>query len=673
FNCHLGAVESHDAYAMNEAEDFNFVQNAQVLYSGNTDDGGGMVGPMRNKHYIGYRRVDFGSKPASHLDLRVNITLASSGINVFLDQPNAAKGILLCSVKGSDLVATRTWDTIRKMINQPVTGVHDIYFVATGSGQTNINWWQFQSLNPVYADLTNGQGTLTTSFAAVQPEALVDGDLTTACVAPIEEGSATWIQYQSPSPMLLNGYQLFSGSTEEGDPSGWSLQASDDGKNWETLHEEPDTTFIVRGQRYFADVQPNKAYTYYRLLFNLGETQAKFSLSEWQLLGHCIDESDLTADGGTIIEGNETLIDHIGKTTVPSPFSIVYCPIGNYTLSAYSITISDAAKAPTSWKLEGSANGTSYKLIDQRTDADFPYSGCTNVYRINPEDSYLYYRLTVDDEEAEITQWQLFGKPDFGTYYADVTTIATITASEGSDAEALIDDDGTTFSTLSGSNPYWDIATTIPVKVLGFSLVSANDASLDPQIVTLYGYDEDGTQTQISNKTLTFPARGSRLSFTTTTTKLFKQFRLQVDEAAGSSVRLADFELYGAAVAEKEDPILLMPTNVVTSAAGLSNTEQIARVYDCNRSTNYRATFAEPVIITYTFDQPVSINAYSITASKNEPTRDPASWVLEAANISVTNSEDWTVLDSRSEEIFSHRYATQFYILNEESRMKNEE
>ena len=57
------------------------------------------------------------------------------------------------------------------------------------------------------------------------------------------------------------------------------------------------------------------------------------------------------------------------------------------------------------------------------------------------------------------------------------------------------------------------------------------------------------------------------------------------------------------------------------------------------------------------YDQPVSINTYGITASKNEPTRDPSSWTLEGSN----DGEAWTLLDSRSAQSFSHRYATQFY------------
>ena len=658
FNCHLGAVDYHDAYAKNEAEDFNFVRNASVVYEGNEDeDNGGMVGPMKSNHYIGYRRVDFGNKPASHIELRAKTNLTSTGINVFLDQPNATNGILLCSIKGTELSALKTWDTITKMINEPVTGIHDLYFVSTSAGQSYINWWQFQSVNNVYADLTNAGGSISTSFVSDDASPLIDGDLTTALTSDIEAGAETWIEYKCPSPMRIYGYQFFSGNNNDGNPTGWALQGSSDGESWETLHEVSDVTFSVHGQCYQADIQTTKEYTRYRLLFSLNETQTKLSVSEWQLLGHYIDEFDLTADGGIISKGLEALIDHVGTTVFTAPITAIYQPAGNYMLSAYSITSEAKEQAPTSWKLEGSANGISWKLIDQQTEALFPYDNYTFVCRVNPEASYLYYRLTVNDNK-QLTQWQLFGKYDFGTYYADITSIATIVGTGNSEEVALIDDDGTTYSTLSGDELFWDIANPIPVKVLGFSLVCADDAKLDPQNIILYGIDEDGTQTQISNKTLSFPARGSRLTYPLTVTKLFKRFRLKVSDEM-TSVRLADFELYGSAIAESSKQGLLQPDYVEASAEGLSNTEKIERIYDGNRNYHYRANFAEPVSITYHFVDTtgVSINAYSITVAKSEPTRDPASWKLEGSN----DGQSWTLIDSRTNQLFSQRYATQFY------------
>ncbi len=668
FNCHLGAVDEHDAYAKNEAEDFNFIQNAPVTYEENGDeDNGGMVGPMKSKYYIGYRRVDFGDKPASHIELRAKTNLTSANINVYLDQPNATNGILLCTINGSELSALKTWDTIQKMINYPVTGIHNLYFVSSGAGQTNLNWWQFHSLNNVYADLTNGNGELTASFESddLSRQLLIDGDLTTALTSGIEAGAETWIAYKSSSPMHICGYQVFSGDDAEGNPTGWALQGSDDGEKWETLHEVSDTAFSVHGQCYRAEVETSKDFTQYRLLFHLSETQTKLSVSEWQLLGRFIDENDLTADGGRIgglsqAEDISTLIDHEGATPFPTPFSAQYFPNGNYRLSAYSITIDDSSKAPTSWKLEGTENGTTWKVIDQQTEAIFPHDGCTNIYRVHPETSCIYYKLTIQDEDAQITQWQLFGNYDFGHYYTDVTGLATIVSSDNSDALPLFDKDGNTYASLEGDNLYWSITTPVPVRVVGYSLVSADDDELDPHEITLFGYDDEGTETAIFTKALNFPTRGSRLTYSTSPTKSFKQFKLKVNEANGTSVRLADFELYGTAIAESDNPILIAPTTVDASAPALANSEAIGRINDGNRLYHYRAAFDEPVSVTYTLSDTVCVNAYSITASKSEQTRDPASWRLEGSK----DGDNWTLLDTRSDETFSHRYATQFYFLN---------
>lgn len=539
----------------------------------------------------------------------------------------------------------------------PVTGQHKVYFVSYGSGQTTINWWQFKSENPVYADLTNQNGLLTASLSTEGIEALTDGDLTTAYTAAMEPGQTAWVQYRSPSPILVRGYQFFSGSDVSGDPKGWQLQASCDGKQWETLHTATDTTFNVRAQRYYADLKAEKAYTHYRLLFDCNDTQKQLSVSEWQLIGRGIIDTDLTSEGGSITDGMSALIDHVGTTIVPAPITAIYHAASNDRLDAYSITIDQAATAPTAWKLEGSANGTTWKAIDQQTEVTFPFNGCTATYRVKPDATYLYYRLTIAGE-GEISQWQLFGTPDFGTYYADVTEIATIRSCDGSPSISLIDNDGTTAATITGDSLYWDIQTPVDVKPVGISFVAADDAELDPQTILFYGYDETGEATILSTRVLTFPARYARLTYTVSSTKLFKHFALIIPE--GSKARLADFELYGAAIADAE-PCYNTPEKVETTAAAVATTEDISKLYDKSRISCYHANFTEPVSITYSFGKPVSVNTYGITASKNEPTRDPADWTLQGSNDGTT----WTTIDSRTGEAFSHRYATQFYFCQE--------
>ena len=266
--------------------------------------------------------------------------------------------------------------------------------------------------------------------------------------------------------------------------------------------------------------------------------------------------------------------------------------------------------------------------------------------------------MSIQEEGAQLKQWQLFGKQDFGSFFADITKVSTILACNNDDASALTDKDGKTYSTISGTESlYWIINTPLPVKVLGYSLINGNDAELDPKKVLLYGYDENGIATQLSSKTPTFQTRGTRLTYTTTTTKLFKRFTLVVDDETTPQVRLADVELYSSAIVDADNPYIHMPSSVEASADGLSNTELIGKLNDASRTTAYRAAFTQPVAITYTYDQPVSINAYTISAAKNEPTRDPASWTLEGSN----DGNTWAQIDSQTGEAFSQRYATQFY------------
>ena len=165
---------------------------------------------------------------------------------------------------------------------------------------------------------------------------------------------------------------------------------------------------------------------------------------------------------------------------------------------------------------------------------------------------------------------------------------------------------------------YWDIAVPIPVKPLGFSIVSGNDGELDPMSIALYGYDDNGNETQLATKVTSFSARGFRLTYTTSTTQLFKHFRLAVTESVSSSVRLADFELYGAAIAENGSQNFVAPTSVEATAVGLSSTELIGKLHDGNRNSCYRAAFTEPITITFTYDQPIST---PIDFTKDAPKR----------------------------------------------------
>lgn len=679
FNAHLGVVEQHDAYEPIQAEHFNFVKNANVVDEGNTDDGSGMVSNMRNTNSVGFKNVDFGSGFATHVSIRADFLRAIAKLDVYVDAPDVKSGgTQLCRLSSEDGdFGVNAWGTYSKALNIPVTGVHNIYLVAAGTSNVNlvsVNWFQFSSQLSLYGDMTNNGGHVTSTLeltGGTYP-GLVDDNVLTGFTGTVTDASNVCVQYRSPAPIQLQGYSLCAG-LEAYDPTGWTLEASNDGTAWDVLHTQTDTAFAARAQQVRYDVQSLIPYIYYRLRFTLPEGATQLSLSEWQLLGSGISPTDITADGGYISimsykeisdrqASIQAIIDHEGKYTITSPLTATYKSNGNYALTSYAIT-STAGKAPMAWTLEGSNNGTAWKVIDQQTDIEFPYPASTYICRLKSAPTYLYYQLKITEEDAEVTQWQLYGDYDFGTFYADVLSCAIVNKSNGEPAGQLSDNDGMTYSTVEGGQLEWDFITPMPVRVLGFSMVCADEPDFDPANVTLYGVDQDGKANVIGTRDVSFNARAGRFTASLSTTQLYRNFLLAVNAtSSGSNVaRLAEFELFGTEIAEDASMGLLLPSVVEASDEGATTSETVAKLSDQNRQTRYRTNFTQPVSITYSYDTPVEVENYSITAAKDGTANDPKDWTLEGSNDGIT----WEAIDSRKGETFSNRYATQLYRLSE--------
>ena len=668
FNAHLGVVEQHNAYDSIQGEHFNFIKGANVVDEGNTDDGTGMVSNMRNTNNVGFKMVDFDNRYASHVTLRANFLRPTVRVQVYMDAPDTKNGTLLCTFSGADDdITTNSWGTYTRALNIPVIGSHNIYLVVAGTSNINLfslNWFQFKSDISVYGDMTNNGGILSSSLAVTDGtlQNLVDDDVLSGFTGSVADASEVYVQYQSSAPVLLQGYSLCVG-LEANDPVAWTLKASNDGLAWTTLHDQTDVVIAARAQQMRFDVSSSIPYIYYRLCYTLPEGADKLSLSEWQLLGRGISPADITADGGSITEGLEALVDHRGEIATPTPFTAVYKSGGNYAITSYAVTCT-SGKGPTAWTLEGSVNGTTWKVIDQQTDIQFPYPSSTYVCNLSAVPTYQYYRLKVLEEGAEVAQWQLYGSYDFGTFYADVTSFGKVFTGTGDDASVLVDNLGETFSTVQGDFMHWDFVMPVPVKVVGFSMTCADDASLDPSDFTLYGIGENGSKTQIANRAVTFNARASKVTATITSAVLYKSFQVVINNTAsgGNVARLADFELFGTAIAEAGEDALLLPVNVIASSDGVSSTEGVEKLSDQSKTTRYRTNFTAPVSISYTYNSPVAIHYYTVTAAKDGVANDPKDWKFEASN----DGTNWVVIDERQGELFSNRYATQAYKVSDD-------
>ena len=263
----------------------------------------------------------------------------------------------------------------------------------------------------------------------------------------------------------------------------------------------------------------------------------------------------------------------------------------------------------------------------------------------------------------------MYGGYDYGTFYADITSFPIICAGNGDEVcgSALVDNKGDTYSTIQGEVLQWDFMVPVPVKIIGFSMLSADDAALDPANVTIYGLDENGVKTQITNRNVSFNSRAGRVTATISTSQLYSHFQLVVNQTAsgGNVARLAEFELFGTAIVDGEGDDnfgLMLPVSVLASAEGVSSTEKIEKISDQSRTTRYRTDYTDPVVITYSLETPAPIHCYTVTAAKDGAANDPSSWIFEASNDGV----NWDVLDSRQSELFSSRYATQVYMISED-------
>lgn len=138
--------------------------------------------------------------------------------------------------------------------------------------------WQLVALasdyngDPEY-DFTSNGGTLTASNQGFHegpyderfPNTIDNKVGTKYCTTP--GNTSFWLQYQSPVPMLLNGYSITSAYSDRSrDLKDWTIEGSNDGQNWDVLDTRTDQNFRIRYNRMeYECAASEKSYTYFRL------------------------------------------------------------------------------------------------------------------------------------------------------------------------------------------------------------------------------------------------------------------------------------------------------------------------------------------------------------------------------------------------------------------------
>ncbi|MEV0494191.1 GH92 family glycosyl hydrolase [Streptomyces atratus] len=94
-----------------------------------------------------------------------------------------------------------------------------------------------------------------------------------------------------------------------------------------------------------------------------------------------------------VLKGEGALFDNTSATTA-TVSGAVELPVGSATKAVrYTLTSGTAAKAPTGWVLQGSADGTTWKDLDKRSGQSFAWDKQTRVFSVGTAGTYTHYRL----------------------------------------------------------------------------------------------------------------------------------------------------------------------------------------------------------------------------------------------------------------------------------------
>ncbi|MGQ8338370.1 carbohydrate-binding protein [Sunxiuqinia sp. A32] len=139
FNCPVSIEISKDAFQLIEAEDMDFFRG--VITEDCPDVGGSLsLGGIKNEFYSAYTNVDFGSKVATKIELRIASLSDDNKIEIRLDHPFGK------TIGTASTVNTGSWSeyTTVSCDVSGVSGIRNIYLVYKGTDFIcNINNFKF--------------------------------------------------------------------------------------------------------------------------------------------------------------------------------------------------------------------------------------------------------------------------------------------------------------------------------------------------------------------------------------------------------------------------------------------------------------------------------------------------------------------------------------------------
>lgn len=279
---------------------------------------------------------------------------------------------------------------------------------------------------------------------------VVDGDLNSKFLINGFGDDGLWMQQEFPEPRVVNRYSMTSGNdAPDRDPITWMLEGSDDETNWVELDSRVGESFSGRNETNEYKFDNDVAYKYYRI--NITQTLgggSLFQLSEWRLkVWRLIDDSSQGGDNGdgngdtgpvdvteqaTIsvskendggagaAEGSPKLIDGDTETKFlvgdfQSGFWMQQDLPQSEVVNKYTLTSGNDApgRDPEEWELLGSNDGSTWDVLDTRSDITFDGRNKTQEYSFTNDQEYRYYRISLtsivegDGGNFQLSEWRL--------------------------------------------------------------------------------------------------------------------------------------------------------------------------------------------------------------------------------------------------------------------------
>ncbi|MGG3504994.1 discoidin domain-containing protein [Paenibacillus lautus] len=246
----------------------------------------------------------------------------------------------------------------------------------------------------------------------------------------------SWIQYEFPTPKLIRRYSMKSDGYPNRMAKDWTLLGSNDGVNWVTLDTRVNqTAWGANSVRYF-DFNNNVDYKIYRINItaNNGDTGA-ISLDEIEMFEYIYEYKALFLnDGkikyfsqpyysenlipkmtssqvprGVVRASNETSSNYAAwlafneadnncwqSTTEQCWISYMFVKptiVSSYKLKSWSSVY--GAYMPKSWTFEGSNDGVTWTILDEKKDVN-PWTALEErEFVVKNRKEYLTYRLNI--------------------------------------------------------------------------------------------------------------------------------------------------------------------------------------------------------------------------------------------------------------------------------------